>query len=123
MRTRELFTVIALLLALGAAAGSAGAAGGTPSVSLLSWHRSGQTEYLSLRLCGRSGPQKIQVTESSTAGSRRLTFATSTTSTGCSARSVYWQAGKPATGRTTIAVQIRDRDGAVSRVVKRSQVV
>jgi hypothetical protein len=119
--SRTLFTLVGVLLLLGAAAGSA-AASGRPTVSLLSWHRVGSMEYLTLRICGKPGPQSIRVTESSNSGLRRLTFVTSTASDACAARNLYWRAGSRAHGRMTIAVQIRDRGGKLSPVVRRSQI-
>jgi hypothetical protein len=116
-------TLLGIALATGAAAAAAAASNGGPAVSLVSWHRAGTTEYVTLRLCGASGAQSIRITESAGGDPRRLTFATSTDSVACTARNVYWRAGSAERTRTTISVQVRDAHGALSPVVTRSQVV
>jgi hypothetical protein len=107
-------------------AGSAGAAAAAakPTVSVLSWHRSGGHDFLALRLCGAPpGTQLIKVVESGADGSRRLSFTTTVTGKACVARNLYWSSGSAAAHKTTIAVQVRSGGGSWSRIVKRSQVV
>ena len=116
-------TLLGVALATGAAAAAAAASKGGPAVSLVSWHRAGATEYVTLRLCGSSGLQTIRIVESTGAGPRRLTFATRTDSAACTARNVYWRAGSGTRTRTTITVQVRDAHGAQSPALTRSQVI
>jgi len=113
---------IAGLLVAGSA-GAAAAAAAKPTVSVLSWHRSGGHDFLALRLCGAPGTQRIKVVETRAGGSRRLSFTTTVAGTACVARNLYWSSGSSTPRRTTIAVQVRSGSGSWSPVVKRSLVV
>src|SRR5271154_3746132 len=102
--------IIGLVLAvsaLGPVAGSGAARAGEPTVTVVSWHRSGGREYLALRLCvAPAGTDRIRITESTRAGSRRLDFATTTEANACVARNLYWRPSAAAGTRTTIAIQV-----------------
>ena len=121
--SRTLIALLGLALVTGAAAAAAAASNRSPSLRLLSWHRNGKTEYVTLLLCGTPGAQSIRITESGVGLPRRLTFATRTDSEACAPRNVYWDAKSGPKRRTTITVQVRGANGALSPVLRRSQLI